>query len=59
VECASVLPGAAVRGFATARYSVLRRFVLEFVPAAFVALHIQLARGMEEIRGGVLVSSAN
>ena len=54
-----MLPGAAVRGFATARYSVLRRFVLEFVPAAFVALHIQLARGMEEIRGGVLVSSAN
>ncbi len=32
---------------------------LEFVLAAFLALHIQLARGVEEMRGGVLVSSAN
>ncbi len=54
-----MLPGAAVGGFATARYTVLSRFVLEFVLAAFVALHIQLARGIEEMPFGVFVSSAN
>ncbi len=47
-----MLPGAAVRGFAIARYSVLSRVVLEFVLATFGAMHIQLARGMKEMRGG-------
>jgi quinol-cytochrome oxidoreductase complex cytochrome b subunit len=44
-----VLPGAVVGGFAAARYTVLSRFVLELVLAAFVALHIKLVRGMEEM----------
>ncbi|WP_296511127.1 methyl-accepting chemotaxis protein [Rhodoferax sp.] len=44
--------------FAVARYSVMSRFVLAFVLVAFVALHIQLARGMEEMHFGVFVSLA-
>ncbi|WP_138513759.1 methyl-accepting chemotaxis protein [Rhodoferax bucti] len=44
--------------FAMARYTVLSRFVLAFVMVAFVALHIQLARGMEEMHFGVFVSLA-
>ncbi|NBW50044.1 MAG: chemotaxis protein, partial [Betaproteobacteria bacterium] len=53
-----VLLGAAVGVFAAARYSVLSRFVLAFVLVAFVVLHIQLARGMEEMHFGVFVSLA-
>jgi len=50
--------GAAVGVFAAARYTVLSRFVLAFVLVAFVVLHIQLARGMEEMHFGVFVSLA-
>ncbi|CAM8638487.1 Tar Methyl-accepting chemotaxis protein [Comamonadaceae bacterium] len=53
-----VLLGAAVGIFAVARYTVLSRFVLAFILVAFVALHIQLARGMEEMHFGVFVSLA-
>jgi methyl-accepting chemotaxis protein len=48
----------AVGVFAAARYTAFSRFVLTFVLVAFVALHIQLARGMEEMHFGVFVSLA-
>jgi methyl-accepting chemotaxis protein len=44
--------------FGLARYSVLSRYVLAFVLMSFVALHIQLARGMLEMHFGVFVSLA-
>ncbi len=44
--------------FAMARYTMASRFVLAFVLVSFVALHIQLARGMEEMHFGVFVSLA-
>ena len=53
-----ILLAIAVGVFAMARYTVLSRFVLAFVLVAFVALHIQLARGMEEMHFGVFVSLA-
>ena len=53
-----LLLGLAFGVFAVARYTVLSRFVLAFVLVSFVALHIQLARGMEEMHFGVFVSLA-
>jgi methyl-accepting chemotaxis protein len=53
-----ILLGAAFGVFAVARYTTVSRFVLTFILASFVALHIQLARGMEEMHFGVFVSLA-
>lgn len=54
----ALLLAVAMGVFAVARYTTLSRFVLAFVLVAFVALHIQLARGMEEMHFGVFVSLA-
>ena len=54
----ALLMAIALAVFAAARYTVLSRFVLTFVLVAFVALHIQLARGMEEMHFGVFVTLA-
>ncbi len=42
-------------GYAAARGTAASRYVLTFVLVAFVALHIQLARGMIELHFGVFV----
>lgn len=42
-------------GFAVARGTQAMRYILTFVLVAFVALHIQLARGMLELHFGVFV----
>ncbi|MDZ7922215.1 methyl-accepting chemotaxis protein [Rhodoferax sp.] len=44
--------------FWLARYTTASRFVLTFVLVAFVALHIQLSRGMSELHFGVFVALA-
>jgi methyl-accepting chemotaxis protein len=48
----------ALGGYATARGSVGSRYILTFVLVGFVALHIQLARGMVEFHFGVFVALA-
>jgi methyl-accepting chemotaxis protein len=45
-------------GYAFTRGTTASRFVLTFVLVAFVALHIQLARGMLELHFGVFVALA-
>jgi methyl-accepting chemotaxis protein len=45
-------------GYAMARGSVASRYVLTFALVGFVALHIQLARGMTEFHFGVFVALA-
>ncbi|HNV58692.1 MAG TPA: methyl-accepting chemotaxis protein [Rhodoferax sp.] len=42
-------------GYATSRGTAACRYVLTFVLVAFIALHIQLARGMIELHFGVFV----
>lgn len=42
-------------GFAMSRGTVASRYILTFVLVAFIALHIQLARGMVELHFGVFV----
>ena len=44
--------------FGVARYTVASRYVLTFVLVSFVALHIQLSRGMSEMHFGVFVALA-
>ena len=44
--------------FWVARYTMASRFVLTFALVAFVALHIQLSRGMSEMHFGVFVALA-
>ena len=51
----AVLSALAVLAFAMARGSVASRYVLTFVLVGFVALHIQLSRGMIEFHFGVFV----
>ncbi len=53
-----LLLGLAFAVFGLARYTVASRFVLTFVLVSFVALHIQLARGMSEMHFGVFVALA-
>lgn len=45
-------------GFAVTKGTVASRYVLTFVLVGFVALHIQLARGMIELHFGVFVALA-
>jgi methyl-accepting chemotaxis protein len=54
----TVLLALAFGVFWLARYTALSRYVLAFVLMSFVALHIQLARGMLEMHFGVFVSLA-
>jgi methyl-accepting chemotaxis protein len=54
----AVLLALAFGVFWLARYTALSRYVLAFVLMSFVALHIQLARGMSEMHFGVFVSLA-
>ena len=49
---------AAVAVYALAKGTVASRYVLTFLLVGFVALHIQLARGMTELHFGVFVSLA-
>ena len=55
IGAALVLLVIAGLGYATARGTTLSRYVLTFVLVSFVALHIQLARGMLEFHFGVFV----
>jgi methyl-accepting chemotaxis protein len=53
-----VLLAIAAATFAAARGTMASRLILTFVQASFVALHIQLARGMIEFHFGVFVTLA-
>jgi methyl-accepting chemotaxis protein len=53
-----VLLAPAAATYALAKATPLSRYVLTFVLVSFVALHIQLARGMIELHFGVFVSLA-
>ncbi|MGV3492725.1 MAG: chemotaxis protein, partial [Ramlibacter sp.] len=51
----AILVAMAGAAFMLARGTTLSRFVLTFVLMSFVALHIQLSRGMLEMHFGVFV----
>ncbi len=53
-----VLLAVGVGTYASARGTLASRLILTFVQASFVALHIQLARGMIEFHFGVFVTLA-
>jgi methyl-accepting chemotaxis protein len=52
------LAAMAVAAYAFARGTALSRYVLAFALVSFIALHIQLARGMIELHFGVFVALA-
>ena len=55
IACSLALLLIAALGYAAARGTMISRYVLTFVLVSFVALHIQLAKGMIELHFGVFV----